>query len=191
MFEVEGRPELVAKVYHSSLSAIRQSKLAYMASSVDQSILNYAAWPQEDSSRKAKRRNQWLPDGKGCESRTDSQTVQPGSPQAGLSQGRLGLPVYVARNTAAAFSTLHAQGHVIGDVNQGNVVVGADSKVTLIDCDSFQIRASNTLHLCEVGVPHFTPPELQGTSSFASTQRTENHDNFGLGRVHTIEGPQR
>ncbi len=99
--------------------------------------------------------------------------------------------LYVARNTAAAFSTLHAQGHVIGDVNQGNVVVGADSKVTLIDCDSFQIRASNTLHLCEVGVPHFTPPELQGTSSFASTQRTENHDNFGLGRVHTIEGPQR
>jgi DNA-binding helix-hairpin-helix protein with protein kinase domain len=51
-------------------------------------------------------------------------------------------------------------------VNQGNVLVGSDSKVVLIDSDSFQVNARGTLHLCEVGVSHFTPPELQGLSSF-------------------------
>jgi DNA-binding helix-hairpin-helix protein with protein kinase domain len=85
-----------------------------------------------------------------------------------------------ARNTAAAFETLHAYGHVLGDVNQGNVLVGVDSKVVLIDCDSFQINASGTLHLCEVGVSHFTPPELQGLQSFRGVRRSANHDNFGL-----------
>lgn len=34
--------------------------------------------------------------------------------------------------------------------------------------------------LCEVGVSHFTPPELQTLSSFVGFERTENHDNFGL-----------
>jgi DNA-binding helix-hairpin-helix protein with protein kinase domain len=36
------------------------------------------------------------------------------------------------------------------------------------------------MHLCEVGVSHFTPPELQSLSSFDGFQRTTNHDNFGL-----------
>jgi DNA-binding helix-hairpin-helix protein with protein kinase domain len=50
----------------------------------------------------------------------------------------------------------------------------------LIDSDSFQVNASGNLHLCEVGVSHFTPPELQGLSSFQGYTRTPNHDNFGL-----------
>ncbi|STJ61175.1 putative chaperonin [Escherichia coli] len=59
-------------------------------------------------------------------------------------------------------------------------MVGRDSKVVLIDSDSFQINANGTLHLCEVGVSHFTPPELQTLPSFVGFERTENHDNFGL-----------
>lgn len=85
-----------------------------------------------------------------------------------------------ARNTAAAFETIHRHGHVLGDVNQGNVMVGADARVLLIDSDSMQINAAGRLHLCEVGVSHFTPPELQGISSFATVARTANHDAFGL-----------
>ena len=68
----------------------------------------------------------------------------------------------------------------MGDVNQNSFMVGRDSKVVLIDSDSFQINANGTLHLCEVGVSHFTPPELQTLSSFIGFERTENHDNFGL-----------
>ncbi len=68
----------------------------------------------------------------------------------------------------------------MGDVNQNSFMVGRDSKVVLIDSDSFQINANGTLHLCEVGVSHFTPPELQTLSSFVGFERTANHDNFGL-----------
>jgi len=59
-------------------------------------------------------------------------------------------------------------------------MVGQDSKVILIDCDSFQIKTHKDVHLCEVGVSHFTPPELQGLPSFNGVRRTQNHDNFGL-----------
>lgn len=85
-----------------------------------------------------------------------------------------------ARNTAAAFATLHEQGHIIGDVNQGNVLVGRTSEVMLIDCDSFQIKVNHQWQLCPVGVAHFTPPELQAAPSFEFTPRTLHHDNFGL-----------
>jgi len=49
----------------------------------------------------------------------------------------------------------------------------------LIDCDSFQIRDVDLWRLCEVGVAHFTPPDLQG-ASFRGVVRTPNHDAFGL-----------
>ncbi len=35
--------------------------------------------------------------------------------------------IYAAANTARAFSTIHAAGLVIGDVNRGNLVVGCYS----------------------------------------------------------------
>src|SRR5205823_818445 len=38
------------------------------------------------------------------------------------------------------------------------------------------------LFLCEVGVPQFTPPELQG-KNFRGLKRTANHDRFGLALV--------
>lgn len=180
VFDVNGRPGLVAKVYHGALSASRQSKLAHMVAAVDKSILGYAAWPQE--ALHAQRNgaiNGFLME-KVVNREPIHKLYSPAHRKQDFPRAAWDFLVYVARNTAAAFSTLHAHGHVIGDVNQGNVVVGADSKVSLIDCDSFQIRANGKLHLCEVGVPHFTPPELQGTSAFDKVARTANHDNFGL-----------
>jgi DNA-binding helix-hairpin-helix protein with protein kinase domain len=88
--------------------------------------------------------------------------------------------VSAARNIAAAFDSIHAHGHVVGDVNQGNLVVRADSIVRFIDCDSFQITVGRTRFPCEVGVQHFTPPELQNIKSFHAVARTPNHDTFGL-----------
>jgi DNA-binding helix-hairpin-helix protein with protein kinase domain len=89
--------------------------------------------------------------------------------------------VHAAANIARAFSVVHEQGHVIGDVNERNLKVSPDSAVVnLIDCDSFQIRAETRYFLCEVGVPTYTPAELQETQAFRTVIRTANHDNFGL-----------
>jgi DNA-binding helix-hairpin-helix protein with protein kinase domain len=84
----------------------------------------------------------------------------------------------VALNTAKAFATLHSLGIIVGDVNESGLLVGPDGRVFMIDCDSFQIRHGEKAFLCEVGVPGFTPPELQAKGS--QIERTMQHDCFGL-----------
>jgi DNA-binding helix-hairpin-helix protein with protein kinase domain len=87
--------------------------------------------------------------------------------------------VHVARNVAAAFDTMHAQGHVVGDVNESNLFVTREGFVRFIDCDSFQIAGGGRTFRCGVGKEEYTPPELQGVQ-FSSVTRTANHDRFGL-----------
>jgi DNA-binding helix-hairpin-helix protein with protein kinase domain len=84
-----------------------------------------------------------------------------------------------ARNCAAAFEEIHQVGCLVGDVNQSNVLVSRKALIGLIDCDSFQVQADGRQFLCEVGVPHYTPPELQ-RRNFTGLVRTLNHDRFGL-----------
>jgi len=64
--------------------------------------------------------------------------------------------------------------------HHGNLVVGQDATVRLVDCDSFQITSGKKTWFCEVGVPTHQPPEIQGISSYAGFVRTPNHDAFGL-----------
>src|SRR5262249_18699616 len=72
--------------------------------------------------------------------------------------------IHTAANVARAFCAIHDHGHVIGDVNQSNVRVSPETAiVSLVDCDSFQIASNAKIYPCEVGVPLFTPPELQET----------------------------
>jgi DNA-binding helix-hairpin-helix protein with protein kinase domain len=87
--------------------------------------------------------------------------------------------VLAARNTAAAFQTLHSANIVVGDVNQGNLLVDKGMCVRMIDCDSFQLSAGNRTFNCPVGTPHFTPPELQSLK-LRNVVRTPEHDRFGL-----------
>ena len=87
--------------------------------------------------------------------------------------------IRVAANLARAVATIHEANGVIADINHSGILVGQDARVRLIDCDSFQIVDAGKTYLCDVGVPTFTPPELQGLL-FAEIARTTNHDNFGL-----------
>jgi DNA-binding helix-hairpin-helix protein with protein kinase domain len=86
-----------------------------------------------------------------------------------------------ARNIAAAMHALHNRGYVIGDVNESNILVADNARVTLVDTDSFQVRElhNGVVYRCPVGKPEFTPPELQGRN-FASIDRALEHDLFGL-----------
>lgn len=84
--------------------------------------------------------------------------------------------VRVATNLARVFARVHGVGAVVGDINGSGVLVSPRGTVSLIDADSFQWGAA---HPCRVGVPEFTPPELQGRS-LDGVERTVNHDGFGL-----------
>jgi len=180
VFEVPTLSTQVAKVYHEPLSLKKQSKLKFMPGAGRPDLLKYCAWPQDTlhQSKGGPVVGFLMPKVAGREA--IHMVYSPAHRRQERPKAAWDFLLYVARNTAAAFETLHAHGHVLGDVNQGNVMVGNDSSVVLIDCDSFQVDAWGTLHLCEVGVSHFTPPELQSIPSFKGVTRTQNHDAFGL-----------
>jgi len=89
--------------------------------------------------------------------------------------------VRTAANLARATAVLHEAGVVIGDFNESNVRVWHEARVTLLDCDSMQIRdpVSGERFFCRVGRPEFTPPELHG-ADWATTVRQPSSDLFAL-----------
>jgi DNA-binding helix-hairpin-helix protein with protein kinase domain len=87
--------------------------------------------------------------------------------------------VRAASNVARAVAQVHADGCVIGDINHSGILISDKAIAALIDADSFQVSDGSTRFLCRVGVPEYTPPELQG-QKLAGVVRTPNHDAFGL-----------
>ena len=182
VYEVTGRADTVAKIYHKPPGPEKAAKIAAMVASPSDRLLNIAAWP------------------------IGTVHQNPGTVVCGLLMPKLSgfqevhtlygpksrlthfpnatwpFLVHAALNAARAFAVIHDLGHVIGDVNQSNLHVSDKATVKLIDCDSFQISQNGHSYLCEVGVPTHTPPELQG-QPFRSITRTPNHDNFGLAVV--------
>lgn len=90
----------------------------------------------------------------------------------------------VAKNITLAVSALHRHGYVIGDINEFNILVGADASVAVVDMDSIQVRTINETFRCNVGKPEFTPAELiRANTTFDCFDRYPHHDAFGLGVV--------
>ena len=180
VFEVHGLSGRAAKLYHRCPDASKQAKLRYMAGCADRRLLSCTAWPEDTvhGTTGGPAVGYLMRQVEGGDS--IHVLYSPAQRRQERPEVRWDFLLQVARNLAGAFAVLHAQGHVLGDVNQGNVVVCDDGRVMLIDCDSFQVNAHGRLHRCEVGVSHFTPPELQGLASFDACVRTANHDNFGL-----------
>jgi len=89
--------------------------------------------------------------------------------------------VRTAANLAHTTHGLHAAGVVIGDFNESNIRTWREARVTLLDCDSMQIRdpVSGEWFFCRVGRPEFTPPELV-RADWASTVRHPSSDLFAL-----------
>jgi DNA-binding helix-hairpin-helix protein with protein kinase domain len=174
-------PRRVAKVYLSAPSAEQGHKLAWMAAHAPPGVEKLAAWPQEvlhEGRAGGPVRGFTMP-------RVDG--LKPIHLLYSTASRRKEFPtadwaflVQTALNCASVFEELHAVGHLVGDVNESNLLVSPrDATVRLIDCDSFQIRAGNWVFRCEVGVPLFTPPELQG-QSFRGLERTPSHEGFSL-----------
>ena len=106
----------------------------------------------------------------------------PGSRKIHFPQADYRFLVRVAANIARAVASVHQAGCVIGDINHSGMLVSPQAVAALIDADSFQISTKTNQFLCKVGVPEYTPPELQG-ENLSSILRTKNHDAFGLAVV--------
>ncbi len=175
--EIIDSPRFVAKIYEPPDPAKRE-KLEAMTHLNESQLRSVSAWPVDvlfDEHNRA--RGFVMPR---IASRGDIHEVySPKSRASEFPEADFRFLVHVCANVARAVATVHKHGHVIGDINQGSILVGNDGTVILIDCDSFQINAGGRIFTCDVGVPLFTAPELHGVQ-FRGLTRTSNHDAFGL-----------
>ena len=176
VFEVSGIRDYVAKIYHKPAVPEKAQKLALMIKLGGDSLKQFAAWPIASLHETVGGPTKGLVMPKIAQPTEIHELYSPAHRKVEFPTSDWRFLVRTALNCAAAFQSLHAKQIVIGDVNQGNVLVSRKATVNLIDCDSFQIAGNGTTYKCKVGVAHFTPPEL---SSYEMI-RTANHDNFGL-----------
>ena len=95
--------------------------------------------------------------------------------------------VRTGANLALATDVLHRSDYVVGDFNERNILVRADTRVTLVDCDSMQVPnpRSGPPFLCGVGRAEFTAPELLDVD-IRTTPRRPSSDLFALA-VHVFQ----
>jgi DNA-binding helix-hairpin-helix protein with protein kinase domain len=179
VFSLSSHSQMVLKLYGESLSPQKLRKLERMVSLADKQLDQYTAWPV-DLVRE--------PNGAtvGFVMRRLTGYVPLHMLFSPMDRKRLfpdkgyDFLAHVARNLATAFHALHGLQLVVGDVNEGNILVNERGMIAFIDCDSFQIKDKTSVYYCEVGVPRYTPPELLSLSSFENVIRTDNTDNFSM-----------
>jgi DNA-binding helix-hairpin-helix protein with protein kinase domain len=179
VYEIRGRSDLVAKVYHEPPPPEKIEKLIILSRLGNERLFNLSAWPVSTL------RN--APDGdvagfvmKKIREAEEVHTLH--SPKSRLQKfpgASWAFLIYVAANIARAVATIHEHGLVIGDVNPKNILVTRKATVYLLDVDSFQVWVDGKTFRCEGGFPEYTPPELQGVA-FRNIDRTQEHDGFGL-----------
>jgi DNA-binding helix-hairpin-helix protein with protein kinase domain len=178
VYELLTNPSLVAKLYRSPLQSARADKLSAMAGLGTSELLKFAAWPVS-TLHKDNRIVGILMRKIAPEDRPIHELYTPKTRLRAFPSANWKFLIHVAANVARGFANIHELGHVIGDVNHGNILVGGNGITAFIDCDSFQLTVNGRVFICEVGVSTYTPPELQNRE-FKSVQRTRNHDAFGL-----------
>lgn len=176
VFEVGGNQDYVAKIYLKPAVSEKAQKLSLMIRLQVDSVKKVAAWPVASLHQHVGGPTIGLVMPKITKPTEIHELYSPAHRKVTFPASDWRFLVRTALNCAAAFQSLHAAQIIIGDVNQGNILVSTKATVNLIDCDSFQISANGTTYKCKVGVAHFTPPELSSYDEL----RTVNHDNFGL-----------
>lgn len=180
VYEIEGDEARVAKLYHQRpMPPDMIEKLRAMIACDSPELETISAWPQSLIHDPRSREVLGIVMPKVVDSRHLHELYGTANRRRHFPEARWHHLVLAARNVAAAFESLHSAGVIIGDVNQGNLLVDQNMCVRFIDCDSFQIESGGKLFPCPVGTPHFTPPELQ-SQKLRDVQRTVNHDGFGL-----------
>ncbi len=180
VYEVDGDPSLVAKIYHQvPLPEEQFCKLELLIARRTDQLSKIAAWPTSILRQAGSNEPCGFLMPKVNKARHLHELYGTTNRRMHFPEVRWHHLLLAARNLAAAFHSLHEAGIVIGDINQGNLMVNKQYGIQFIDCDSFQITDGDKTYFCPVGTPHFTPPELQ-SKKLGGVTRTLDHDLFGL-----------
>lgn len=179
VWSLDGNANLVAKFYHNGFTDEDVAKLSAMCRLKNDALTSVAAWPLTLLKGTKSGKPQGLLMRRISGYQAVHQLYGMKSRFRTFPEAQFPFLLHSAINTARAFATIHSAGQVIGDVNHSNLMISQTATAALIDCDSFQITDGGNVFRCPVGVPEFTPPELQG-SNFLAQPRTTQHDAFGL-----------
>ena len=179
VYAVQGQPDLVAKIYSRDVDPEKAAKLKAMCELATPALAKIAAWPQETLHKTEGGQVVGFTMPRVLGTRPIHMLYSPKTRAVEFPQATWAFLAHVALNASKAFSVVHRHGHAVGDVNENNILVDDEGTVKLIDCDSFSVTFQGNSFPCEVGVPIFTPPELQG-QSLRGVIRTADHDTFGL-----------
>lgn len=179
VFNIQDSPSLVAKIYTKAPSLEQAEKISTMINVGNERLLKLSTWPINTIHAADKKLIGFtMPKLSGHKPIFELYSPKKRLQEFPSADWR--FLIHAAINTARAFSVIHEVGHVVGDVNHGNLFVASDATVQFIDTDSFQIHSKGAYWNCEVGVPTHQPPEMQNILSYKGVMRTPNHDNFGL-----------
>ena len=178
VFEIKGDPDRLIKIYTDGKGPERADKIRAMVRRRLDQRSGFAAFPQDIVTNGAN-------DVAGFAMRRvrDHHPIHElygvGSRKHHFPNADYLFLVRTARTLAAAVASVHDTGCVIGDINESGILVSRQASLSLVDCDSFQVRDGNDVYRCRVVKDEYRPPEL-------ATQRIENivlnlnNDAFGL-----------
>jgi DNA-binding helix-hairpin-helix protein with protein kinase domain len=181
VYVLANNPDLAVKVYTIKVLKGRQAKIVTMIKNKLADNTKLVAFPKAIANKK---------DGsfagffmqRVANHKPLFELYSPGARKQNFPKADYRFLVRVAANIATAVVQIHKSGCVIGDINHSGILVSSTAMAAFIDADSFQINDAGHNHPCLVGVPEYTPPELQG-QSLSKVVRTANHDAFGLAVV--------
>ncbi|CAN7238793.1 protein kinase domain-containing protein [Pararhizobium sp. LjRoot255] len=178
VYNISGSSDIAVKIYNDGKAPERHEKIVAMVAAGLSSTSAYVAYPLEVVTRQNGKFAGFTMR-KAAGFKTVHDLYGPGSRRAEFPAADVRFLVRAAYNLSSAIASIHRSGCVIGDINHSGILVSAQALVTLIDSDSFQFRNGGRTFRSLMGVAEYTPAELQG-ASFEKTDRTTNHDAFGL-----------
>ncbi|WP_220386403.1 hypothetical protein [Frankia sp. ArI3] len=194
VWDVVGRPEWVAKIFHPDLKGLvaKREKVTAMtrvkpAGTVSRDGSIVLTWPQHlvleggvvRGYVMLKVDTRTTVEIHSVSNPTDRRGPLPNQPQWPR-RADWAFLLNTAANLCIAVEAAHRVGAVIGDFQERNILVSDTSRVTLVDCDSMQFTAaSGRRYLCDVGRPEFTAPELRNVD-LKKTPRDRSSDLFAL-----------
>lgn len=169
--------ELVAKIYHVPEDGDRENKIKAMLASPPDSTA--VAWPlgivYDDSNKFAGYVMVKLPMDK---YKSWAELSHVGDRRKTSPDFDVRYAITASRNLGAAIDSIHNAGHIVGDVNESNILIAPDAQVMIVDTDSAQISTkSGKVYPCLVGKPDYTAPEISH-GSLRDHQRTIATDVF-------------
>lgn len=174
VYEVLERDDLVCKILHPERRHSTLPKIMAMISKQNEFVATPAiCWPRCLVAESGLPIGYVMPKASGSELQR-SVFIPPLLRKTYPSWTRLDL-VRLAESILRGVQTLHEKSILLGDVNARNIMVRADSSISLIDCDSFQMGS----FVCPVGSLPYLAPELIGLD-LKVVRRTMAHENFAI-----------